>query len=64
MMTDGVEGLIAPIEQLDEAIYRLFSEDGLFNSIKDNIAQYHYDNKEILKRLSEFTSLEFVAEVF
>ena len=62
MMSDGVEGLIAPIEQLDEAIYRLFSEDGLFNNIKDNIARYRYDNKEILKRLSKITLLEFVAE--
>lgn len=62
MMNDGVEGLIAPLEQLDEAINRLFSEDGLYKTIKGNITNYRYDNIKILERLSELTSLEFVSK--
>lgn len=61
MMTEGVEGLVSPIEQIDWAIFRLFKEDGLYTCIKKNVTNYNYDNKDILKKLSDATSLEFVS---
>lgn len=62
MMTDGVEGLVTSIEKMDEAIFRLFEEEGLYKKIKANLSNYRYDNNLILEKLNKETSLRFYNE--
>jgi len=48
---DGVNGYIAPIEQLADKIELLIKDKQEYNKIKKNLAEFIYDNEQILKRL-------------
>lgn len=62
MMSEGIEGLITPIEMMDEAILRLFTKAGLYQEIKKNLACYHYNNKVIIEKLMTETSIVLNSE--
>lgn len=59
MMTNGVEGLISPIESIESAIFRLITDEELYERVKQNLSHFKYDNSLILKMLSNETMLRF-----
>ena len=60
MMTDGVDGLLSPIENIDKAISRLLLDEQIVKSIKENLHNFKYSNKPILRTLETITALCFL----
>lgn len=48
---DNVSGLISPIETIADKIELMISNKGVYNRIKNNISQFHYNNDEIMNVL-------------
>ncbi|MDR0231295.1 MAG: glycosyltransferase [Dysgonamonadaceae bacterium] len=46
---DGINGFIAPIEQITDKIYILIKNKEEYNRIKENIYSFIYDNEKMLK---------------
>lgn len=46
-----VNGIIAPIENMAEEIYRLMTDKTLYARIKENISGFTFDNSELMKKI-------------
>lgn len=53
LITDGENGLITPVEEIDKAISRLIEDKGLYSRIQNNLSDFKYDNGALLKRIYE-----------
>lgn len=52
-LEDGYNGLITPIEQLGETIANVIVDNEKYNTLKNNIDSFKYDNEEIIGRLEK-----------
>ena len=50
-ITNGINGIITPIENITNSIYDLITDQDKYNAIKDNLSQFKYDNSEIGRQL-------------
>lgn len=59
MLVDGQEGIIVPIERISDSIFSLLTNKRLYSKIKARLALFEYDNREIILKVEQVTSLRF-----
>ena len=59
IMTNQIEGIVTPIELIDEAIYNFLSNKTILDKVKENLSYYIYDNRILFNKIEDNTSLVF-----
>ena len=52
-ISDGKDGVITAIDNLDEALYRIMNDREYYNLLKKSCEDYHFNNCSLIKQMEQ-----------